>query len=104
MSGAVKAFQSTGSVAVSASTTSASATMLGGGDEVLVTNARPDYIFVRFGGAGNTVTAISSPPDAVVPSGQRRIFTVPSTAQTVAVLLNSGTGTVFVERGSGTQY
>jgi hypothetical protein len=100
--GSVSAFKAATSVAIAAGTTSVSVTLPAGGDQALVTNACADYIFVRFG--HGTTVALAAPPDAVIAAGQRRIFDVPYTVSTVAVLLNTGTGTVFVERGTGTQY
>jgi hypothetical protein len=99
MTGSVSPFQAANVISISASTTSASAALPPGGDEVLITNACADYVFIAFSGV-----ATSAPPCSVIPAGQRRLFSAPPTVTTISVLANSGTGTVFVERGSGTAY
>ncbi len=98
MTGAVQAFQPAGTVTVAASATSAFGVLPTGGDAVLVTNATAAIAFVRVDNGTPTATAADTP---VLPNSAR-LLAAPSTVNAVAVLLASGSGNVFVTRGSGT--
>jgi hypothetical protein len=98
--GTVQPFQPAYTVAIAASTSPASATLAGGGTSLLITNGASDYAFVSLGVAG----VLATPTDTPVPAGSRLLLHAPETVQAVSVLLNSGTGTVFISRGNGTAY
>lgn len=98
--GTVQPFQPAYTLAISAAVTPAAKTLNQGGSSVLITNGAADYAFVRLGAAG--VVATSS--DIPVPAGGRLLLHAPDTVSAVSIMLNSGTGTVFVSRGSGTAY
>lgn len=98
MTGAVAPFQPVGTVTIAASTTSASSTLPPGGDAVLVTNSTTSVAFVRLDASAPTATAADTP---VLP-GSARLLSAPSLISSVAVILASGSGSVFVTRGSGT--
>ena len=84
---------------ISASTTSARAALVRAADQnVVVSNPISGSVcFVNFGNSANV--AVNT--DAPVLSGQTRIFSVPLTATHVAVLLDTGSGTVYVQCGDG---
>lgn len=98
--GAVQPFQPSYTISLSASTVATSANLSAGGTSVLVTNAAADYAFVRLGSVGVSAT----PTDTPVPAGARLLLHAPEPVAAISVVLNSGTGTVFVSRGSGTSY
>jgi hypothetical protein len=98
--GTVQPFQPAYTVAISASATPLAKPLSPAGTSVLVTNAASDYAFVRLGTAG----VVASATDIPVPAGGRLLLHAPEPVTAVSVLLNSGTGTVFVSRGSGTAY
>lgn len=98
--GAVQPFQPSYTVPLSASTVATSSNLSPGGTSVLVTNAATDYAFVRLGSAGISAT----PNDTPVPAGARLLLHAPEPVTVISVVLNSGTGTVFVSRGTGTSY
>jgi hypothetical protein len=101
MTGQVQAFKPSGCVSAAATTASQDVTLPTGGDSIVVDNAGSDFCFVNFGGAA--VVATGSPsPSFPVPAGQHRVFYCPYSVTTVAVIMNSGTGTVFFTRGDGT--
>lgn len=98
--GTAQPFQPSYTLSIAASTTAASQALPAGGASVLVTNAANDYAFVRLGIASQAAT----PNDTPVPAGARLLLHAPPTVSAISVLLNSGTGTVFVSRGIGTAY
>lgn len=98
--GAVQPFQPSYTVAIAASTAPAGAVLVPGGSSVLVTNGASDYVFVALGTVGVMATSGAMP----VPAGGRLLLHAPETVSAISVMLNSGTGTVFVSRGSGTAY
>lgn len=101
MTGQVQAFRPSGCVSIAATTTSQDVTLPTGGDTIVVDNAGSDFCFVNFGGAA--VVATGSPaPSFPVPAGQHRQFACPGLVTTAAVIMNTGTGTVFFTRGDGT--
>lgn len=101
MAGQVQSFRPSGSVSAAATTTTQSVVLPAGGDTVVVDNAGNDFCFVNFG--GSAVVATGSPnPSFPVPAGQHRQFACPRTVTAAAVIMNSGTGTVFFTRGDGT--
>ncbi len=98
--GNVQPFQPAYTVSLAASTTAIGQVLAPGGTSVLVTNAASDYAFVRLGTPG----ILATPIDVPVPAGARLLLHAPETVSAISVLLNSGSGTVFVSRGSGTAY
>lgn len=84
---------------ISASTTSARAALARAKDQVVVVSNPIDgsVCFVNFGTSTNTATNA----DAAVLSGQSRIFSVPADATHIAVLLDTGTGTIYASCGDG---
>lgn len=98
-----QAFFSAGSVSISASTTSASASLPGGGDTVIVVNNTAAIAYVQFGGGTGTPVATTSSP-VVVPANSRMATVCGPLANKVAVLLSTGTGTVSIMQGEGDHY
>ena len=98
--GAVQPFQPSYTISISASTVTANANLPAGGTSVLVTNAASDYAFVRLGSAG----VLATPNDTPVPAGARLLLHAPEAVTAISLVLNSGAGTVFVSRGTGTSY
>ena len=98
--GTVQPFQPIYTLAIPASVSPVAQSLGPGGTSVLVTNAASDYVFVRLGGTGVVATSTDIP----VPAGGRLLLHAPEPVTAVSVLLNSGTGTVFVSRGNGTAY
>lgn len=103
--GDMQAFSPAGTQSLSVSTASALLKLAYRGGAVLIANACTDYVFVKFG-TDNSVTASNSSttPDTPIPGGQRMILQLPPAATYVAVITNSGSGTVFVTPGSGAFY
>ncbi len=99
--GSTQPFRPAGSVGVAASTTLVNAALAGGGQAVLVYNASAAVAFFRLGGAtGLTVGAADTP----VPPGGRMLVDAGPFVTNVAVLLSTGTGTVYFTRGDGDVY
>ena len=96
--GSVSPFLPSGTVSVTATTTASAVALAGGGDTVIVTNASSSVAFVRFG-TDNTATASSA--DMPVLGNARVTLSVNPAASYGAVVLTSGTGQVFLTRGSG---
>ncbi len=98
--GTAQPFQPSYTLSITASTTAVGQILPPGGTSVLVTNAGSDYVFVRLGAPSQAATSNDTP----VPAGARLLLHAPETVSAISVLLNSGTGTVFVSRGTGTAY
>lgn len=98
--GAIQPFQPSYTVAIAAGTTPAIQSVPPAGNSLLVTNAATDYAFIRLGTPG----VVATTSDIPVPAGARLLLNAPDYVTAVSVLLNSGNGTVFVSRGSGTAY
>jgi hypothetical protein len=96
--GAITPFRPTGTVSVSAGTTSAVAMLAGGGDAVVVTNISSSLAYVRFG-ADPSVSA--STEDMPVIANQKVMLSVSSLVSHVAVVLAIGSGAVLFSRGDG---
>ena len=75
--------------------------LAGGGEAVLVYNASAAVAFVRF---GTDLTVVATSADMPVPPGGRMLMHAGEYALTAAVLLSSGSGTVYFSRGNGTVY
>lgn len=96
--GSITPFRPTGTVSLSAGTTSSNIVLTGGGDSVVVTNATASIGYVRFG-ADPSVTA--SAVDMPVLANAHVILAVNSLITYAAVVLVSGSGTVLLTRGDG---
>lgn len=97
--GASSAFRPTGTVALTAGTTSTSIQLAGGGESVVVTNATSSLAYVRFG-ADSSVAASSS--DMPVLPNSRVMLAVNSLITFAAALLVVGSGNIAFTRGDGT--
>ena len=96
--GSVTPFRPTGTVSISAGTTSASVQLARGGDSVVVTNTTAAITYVRFG-ADPSVTA--SAADMPVLPNARIMLAVNSLIAYAAAVLASGSGAVLLTRGDG---
>jgi len=94
---AAEAFIPTGTVAVAASTSSVVAALPGQGDTLLIYNTTSGVAFVV---AGPTATTAGY----VVPPGARGLMKCGLVATQVAVILSTGSGTVYVTQGTGANY
>ena len=98
--GTAQPFQPSYTLSIAAGTTATSQVLPPAGTSVLVTNAANDFVFVRLG----VFSQAATPNDTPVPAGARLLLHAPETVSAISLLLNSGTGTVFVSRGTGTAY
>ncbi len=96
--GASQPFRPAGTASVIAGTSAATVSLPSGGDLLLVTNAAGTIAFVRLG-SDLTVTATTA--DLPILPGSRVLLGVNSLISTAAVLLASGSGSVFFTRGDG---
>jgi hypothetical protein len=107
--GSVQAFRHSGSIWLSAGTTSVNAALPPGGEALVIYNATGDIAYVAVGG-DNTIVATNDTGPAQtdlsypVPPYSRALLHCGAFAQYVAVVLSSGSGGVIVSRGDGTQY
>jgi hypothetical protein len=99
--GSTQPFRPAGTVSISASTTSATASLVGGGNAVLVYNASNATAFFRLGGAG-ALTAFAT--DTPVPAGSRMLVGGGPFVTAAAVVLTGGTGVVYFTLGDGDTY
>jgi hypothetical protein len=95
-SGSVSPFSPEATVSIAATTTSATA-IPGTGPTLLVYNASAAIGFLRLG--TGTLTALAT--DLPVPSGAQMLLSVSPTVTAAAVILSSGSGTIYVSRGTG---
>jgi hypothetical protein len=96
--GSVTPFRPTGTVSLSAGTTSSSIQLIGGGDSIVVTNTSASVAYVRFG--ADPSIAVST-VDMPVLSNARVMLAVNSLITYAAVVLVSGSGMVLLTRGDG---
>lgn len=96
--GSTSPFRPTGTAGLSASTTSASVQLVGGGESVVVTNLAGSLAYVRFG--GDPTVAASSSDMPVLPNA-RVMLSVNSLIGYAAAVLVSGSGNVLFSRGDG---
>ncbi len=99
--GSTQPFRPAGTVGASASTTAANVALVGGGQAVLVYNATTANAFFRLGGASALTATISDTP---VPPGARMLVDAGPFVTNAAVVLSTGTGTVYFTRGDGDMY
>ena len=100
--GSVAPFKPITNATVSASTTSTNVALGTAGDSVMVYNASNSTAFVNWG--SNTVVATTS--HFPVPAGSRTLLDIGSfnSLTHVAVVLGTGSGTVYLNQGSGSVY
>jgi hypothetical protein len=96
--GSTSPFRPTGTVAISASTASASVQLAGGGETVVVTNLAASLAYIRFGGDPSVAASSSDMP--VLPNA-RAMLSVNSLISYAAATLVTGTGSVLFSRGDG---
>ncbi|MCB8874761.1 hypothetical protein [Acidisoma silvae] len=100
-SGSIAAFSPEATVSVAAGIASNAVALGGSGPSLLVFNSTSSIAFLRLG-ASTSLTATSG--DLPVPAGVQLLLTVGATVTAAAVLLSSGSGTVYLTRGSGSAY
>lgn len=94
-----------GAVIIAATVASGNAALPGvGGDSIFVYNAAAAVAHFRVGPSASISAAVAT--DQEIPPGSTQIFTMPisvpgAVVDTVAVILESGTGNVQFQRGSG---
>lgn len=99
--GATQPFRPAGTVAAAASTTVTNVTLNGGGGAILIYNAAAATAFFRLGAAsGLTATTADTP----VPAGCRMLVDAGPFVSNAAVILSSGSGTVYFTLGDGDTY
>jgi hypothetical protein len=96
--GSITPFRPTGTVSLSAVTSSAAVPLAGGGDSVVVTNTSASLAYVRFG-ADPSVSA--STADMPVLANSRVMLSVNSLVSYAAAVLAVGSGSVLFTRGDG---
>ena len=96
--GSITPFRPTGTVSLSAGTASASRSLVGGGDSVVVTNLAASVAYVSFGADASVVATIADMP--IIPNTQV-MLAVNDLIGYVAAVLSSGSGVVLFTRGDG---
>ena len=96
--GSVTPFRPTGTVSISAGTTSASVQLAGGGDSVVVTNTTAAIVYVRFGADPSVTASVADMP--VLPNA-RVMLAINFLITYAATVLTSGSGAVLLTRGDG---
>ncbi|MDE8344818.1 MAG: hypothetical protein POH28_01395 [Acidocella sp.] len=99
--GATQPFRPAGTASAAASTSVATIGLVGGGGAVLVYNASNATAFFRLGGA-TALTATGA--DTPVPAGGRILVGGGPFVSHAAVVLASGSGTVYFTLGDGDTY
>ncbi|ABQ31492.1 MULTISPECIES: hypothetical protein [Acidiphilium] len=98
--GSVNPFNPAGTVAIAATSTSASTALPAKGDTVVVTNPTASLAFVRVGNGPQS----ASEGDMPVPAGTRaRIFAGPYVNQ-IGAVMPGGSGTIYATVGNGTEF
>jgi hypothetical protein len=96
--GSITPFRATGTVALSAGTSSTAVSLSGGGDTVVVTNTTSSLAYVSFG-ADPLVTASAS--DMPVMASAKVMLSVNRLVSYGAAVLTSGSGAILFTRGDG---
>jgi hypothetical protein len=99
--GSTQPFRPAGTASVVATTTANTVALVGGGNAVLVYNAASSTAFIRLGGASALTATISDTP---VPAGTRTLVGGGPFVSHAAVILSTGTGTVYFTLGDGDTY
>lgn len=101
--GSIPPISPLGTVTLAGSTTSTAAQLPAAGDTVLIYNASAATAFVALGAAGGTpVAAVAG--GFPVPAGGSRILSAGPQVGSVAVVLASGTGSVYASSCNGVHY
>ena len=100
-SGSIAAFTPEATVSIAASTASAAAVLTGTGPSLLVYNATSSTAFLSLGASSATTATANTLP---IPAGQQILLGISATVTAAAVVLSSGSGTVYLTRGSGSAY
>jgi hypothetical protein len=96
--GSTTPFRPTGTVSLSAGTSSAAVPLAGGGDSVLVTNTSASLAYVRFGADPSVSASIADMP---VSANSRALLSANSLVSYAAAVLAGGSGAVLFTRGDG---
>jgi len=96
--GSITPFRPTGTVSLSAGTTSASVQLAGGGDSVVVTNTAAAIAYVRFGADPSVAASAADMP--ILPNAQA-MPGVNFLIKYAAAVLASGSGAILLTRGDG---
>ncbi len=100
-SGSIAAFSPEATVSIAAGTSSNAVALGGSGPSLLVFNTTSSIAFLSLGASTSVIATTSSLP---VPAGAQLLLTVGATVAAAAVILASGSGTVYLTRGSGSAY
>ena len=96
--GSVTPFRPTGTVALSAGTSSASIALAGGGETVVVTNISGSLAYVRFGADPSVAASLVDMP---ILANTKATLSVNGLVTYASALLAAGSGTVLFTRGDG---
>jgi hypothetical protein len=99
--GANQPFRPAGTAAAVASTTATNVPLNGGGGALLIYNAASATAFFRLGGASGLTATVADTP---VPAGTRMLVDAGPFVSNAAVILGSGSGTVYFTLGDGDTY
>jgi hypothetical protein len=100
-SGSIAAFSPEATVSVAAGTTSVSVALGGTGPSLLIYNGSSSTAFLSLGATTALTATTASLP---VPAGSQILLGIGATVNAAAVVLPTGTGKVFLTRGSGSFY
>jgi hypothetical protein len=100
-SGSIAAFSPEATVSAAAGTTSTAVALGGTGPSLLVFNGSGSTAYLRLG-ATTAITATAA--DMPVPASSQMLLGIGATVAAAAVVLDTGTGPVFLTRGSGSFY
>jgi hypothetical protein len=96
--GSVTPFRPTGTVSLSAGTSSATVALAGGGDSIVVTNITASLAYVRFG-ADLSISA--SVTDMPVMANSKVMLSANALVNFAAAILTTGSGAILFTRGDG---
>jgi len=100
-SGSIAAFSPEATVSITAGTSSNAVALGGSGPSLLVFNTTSSIAFLSLGASTSVNATTSSLP---VPAGAQLLLTVGATVAAAAVVLASGSGSVYLTRRSGSAY
>jgi hypothetical protein len=99
-SGSVSPFHPEATVSLAATTTSAFVALAGNGPSLLVYNVTSSTGFLRLGTGSLTADTTDMP----VPPGTQVLLSVNPSVTAAAVVLSSGSGTLYFTRGTGSAF
>jgi hypothetical protein len=97
--GSVQPFKPSGTTLIAATTVTGFIPLVGGGDDVLVTNAGTTLAFVAFG-TDSTVTVAATAGTPVLP-GSKLLLSVGPLITTAAAIMATGAANVYFTKGNG---